>query len=84
VGTEFEGRLIQLSRQGGYDLITVKFTNDLGTMLFVQEPGKIFHIGWEGLATNQSEVRDAVEQQFPDFPTELVDCHDMTLFVSNG
>jgi hypothetical protein len=84
VGTEFDGRLIQITRQGGYDLITVTFNNDLGTMLFVQEPVKVIHVGWEGPATSESEVRNSVKQQFPDFPTNIVDCHDMSLFVSNG
>lgn len=84
VGTEFEGRLVQISRQGGYDLITVSFSNDLGTMLFIQEPVKVLHIAWEGAANSESQVRDWVEQKFPGFPTDVVDCHDMSVFVSNA
>jgi hypothetical protein len=83
VGTEFDADLLQLARQGGYDLITVRFSNDLGTMLFVQEPGYVFHIGWEGPATSESEVRDSLEQQFPDFPEDIITCHDMSVFVTS-
>ena len=84
VGTEFQGALLQLSREGGYDLITVRFSNDLGTMLFVQEPGYVFHIGWEGPATSESEIRDSLNRQFPDFPEDVISCHDMSLLVASG
>jgi hypothetical protein len=84
VGTEFDGELLQLTREGGYNLITVRFSNDLGTMLFVQEPGYVFHIGWEGPATSESEIRDSLNRQFPDFPEDVISCHDMSLLVASG
>jgi hypothetical protein len=83
VGTEFDGELLQLTRQGGYDLITVRFSNDLGTILFVQEPGYEFHI-WEGPATSESEIRDSLKQQFPDLPQDIITCHDMSVLVASA
>lgn len=81
-GTEFQATLLQIGRIGAYDLITIRFDNDLGTMLFVQEPGYTVHIGWEGPTQDQAQIRDSLKAQFPDLPAQLIDCQDLSYFTS--
>jgi hypothetical protein len=83
-GTEFNANLLQLTRQGGYDLITIHFDNDLGTMLFVEEPVYAFHIGWEGPAESETVIRDSLAQSFPNLPADLISCQDLSYFVLGG
>ncbi len=80
-GTEYNATLMQITRQGGYDLITVVFDNSLGTVLFAQDPDNTLHFGWRGVADSESEIRDSLQEQFPDFPVDIINCQDLSYFV---
>jgi len=82
VGTEFDATLLQITRKGGFDLITVQFSGDLGLVLFVQEPGGIMHIAWEGPAAAQDEIRAAITDSYPNVPADVVTCHDLSYFTN--
>ncbi|NOY56409.1 MAG: hypothetical protein GXP34_10545 [Actinobacteria bacterium] len=82
VGTQFDATLLQITRKGGFDLITVQFSGDLGLMLFVQEPGGVLHIGWEGLAPSQEELRAHLAATYPNLPPDLIQCHDLSYFIA--
>jgi len=82
VGRQIDATLLQLTRKGGFDLISVQFSGDLGIILFVQEPGGVLHIGWEGSATSQDEIRTHLTEAFPDLPSDMVTCHDLSYFTA--
>lgn len=82
-GTSFNADLYQIVRKGGFDLITVKFDNELGTMLFVEEPGAQFSIGWEGAAESEEQIRADLTKRFPDLPEAVVRCVDLSLFATS-
>jgi len=82
VGTQFDATLLQITRKGGFDLITVQFSGDLGLILFVQEPGGVLHIGWEGPAPSQDELRAHLAATYTDLPADLIQCHDFSYFIA--
>ncbi|GBD84931.1 hypothetical protein BMS3Abin02_01325 [bacterium BMS3Abin02] len=82
VGTQFDATLLQITRKRGFDLITVQFSGDLGLILFVQEPVAVLHIGWEGPATSQDEIRAHLAETYPDLPADMIQCHDLSYFTA--
>ena len=82
VGTQFDATLLQITRKGGFDLMTVQFSGELGLVLFVQEPGGVLHIGWEGPAASQDELRAHLAGTYPDVPADMIRCHDLSYFTA--
>ena len=82
VGTQFDATLLQITRQGGFDLITVQFSGELGLMLFVQQPAGELQIGWEGATSSQDEIRTHLRDTFSEFPEDIIACHDFSYFAA--
>lgn len=78
---QFDADLLQITRLRAWDLMTVQFSNELGIVLFVNQPGDEWAIGWEGSASDPDEIRAALRSAFPDLPEALLACHDFSPFL---